>query len=47
MRTIKSPIKTIKAIIIAASLLALPTGFALAGDAEKGQRFIANAPRAT
>ncbi|MDB2522750.1 cytochrome c family protein [Alphaproteobacteria bacterium] len=38
MRTIKSPIKTTKAIIIAASLLALPTGFALAGDAEKGAK---------
>ncbi len=38
MSKIKSSSKIAKAIIIAASLLALPTGFALAGDAEKGAK---------
>ena len=38
MRTVKKPAKTTKAIIIAAFLLAVPTGFAAAGDAEKGAK---------
>ena len=38
MSTVKKPAKTTKAIIIAAFLLAVPTGFAAAGDAEKGAK---------